>query len=96
MYSLSQQYPSKRAFITGAASGLGKAFATELASDGWTIGMADNNLIELQKAVEEMKALGANALIYSLDVSDKDQYKSVSQQFLTEAGALICFLIMLV
>ncbi|TAH12251.1 MAG: SDR family NAD(P)-dependent oxidoreductase [Sphingobacteriia bacterium] len=88
MYSLSQQYPSRRAFITGAASGLGKAFATELASDGWTIGMADNNSIELQKAVEEMKALGANALMYSLDVSDKDQYKLVSQQFLTDAGGI--------
>ncbi len=88
MYELSKQYTSKRAFITGAASGLGKAFATELAGDGWTIGMADNNSIELQKAVEEMKALGANALMYQLDVSDKDQYKMVAEQFLQNAGGI--------
>ncbi len=88
MYELSKRYTSKRAFITGAASGLGKAFATELAGDGWTIGMADNNSIELQKAVEEMKALGANALMYQLDVSDKDQYKMVAEQFLQDAGGI--------
>jgi len=88
MYELSKQYVSKRAFITGAASGLGKAFAIELARDGWTIGMSDNNSIELQKAVEEMKALGANALMYQLDVSDKDQYKIVAEQFLKDAGGI--------
>ena len=88
MYELSKQYVSKRAFITGAASGLGKAFATELAGDGWTIGMADNNSIELQKAVAEMNALGANALMYQLDVSDKDQYKIVAEQFLKDAGGI--------
>lgn len=88
MYQLSKQYASKRAFITGAASGLGKAFATELAGDGWTIGMADNNSIELKKAVAEIKALGANALMYQLDVSDKDQYKTVAAQFLQDAGGI--------
>lgn len=88
MYELSKQYTSKRAFITGAASGLGKAFATELAGDGWNIGMSDNNSIELEKAVEEMKALGANALMYQLDVSDKNQYKTVAEQFLQDAGGI--------
>lgn len=88
MYQLSKDYTLKRAFITGAASGLGKAFATELAGDGWTIGMSDNNLVELEKAVDEMKALGANALMYQLDVSDKVQYKIVAEQFLKDAGGI--------
>ena len=88
MYSLSQRYPSKRAFITGAASGLGKAFAIELAAEGWTIGMADNNAIELEKAVDEIKSLGANTLMYLLDVSDKTQYKMVSAAFLADAGGI--------
>jgi NADP-dependent 3-hydroxy acid dehydrogenase YdfG len=88
MYAFSEQYPAKRAFITGAASGLGKAFATELAGDGWTIGMADNNTIELQESARQIKELGANVLIYQLDVSDKDQYKLVSEQFLADAGGI--------
>ena len=64
MYQLSQNHPQKRAFITGAASGLGKAFATELAKEGWTIGMADINIIELQKAAAEMEQLGGNPFFF--------------------------------
>lgn len=88
MYALSALYPAKRAFITGAASGLGKAFATELAGDGWTIGMADNNPIELRESAQEIKALGAHVFIYQLDVSDKDEYKTVAAQFLADAGGI--------
>lgn len=37
MYVLNNRYPQKRAFITGAGSGLGGALAIALAKDGWTI-----------------------------------------------------------
>jgi hypothetical protein len=44
MYALSQKYPHKRAFITGAGLWLRKSHLRwSLAADGWTIGMADNN-----------------------------------------------------
>ena len=88
MYQLSQNHPQKRAFITGAASGLGKAFATELAKEGWTIGMADINIIELQKAAAEMEQLGGNPFFFLLDVSDKEQYKKVAEEFLSKAGGI--------
>ena len=42
-YTLSETYPQKRAFITGAASGLGKALCILLSKDGWTIGISDIN-----------------------------------------------------
>ena len=54
MYLLSKTHPQKRAFITGAASGLGKAFCIELAKDGWTIGIADINLRDLAVTAEEI------------------------------------------
>lgn len=88
MYQLSHTHPSKRAFITGAASGLGKAFCAELAKDGWTIGMADINVKELETVSEEITALGAKTLLYPLDVSDKDQYGKVATAFLAEAGGI--------
>lgn len=88
MYALSAIYPTKRAFITGAASGLGKAFATELASDGWTIGMADNNATLLAQTAQEIQALGATIFSYHLDVANKYQYKTVSAQFLQDVGGI--------
>lgn len=88
MYQLSQTHPHKRAFITGAASGLGKAFAYELAPDGWTIGMADINAAELEKAAFEVETRGGKAISYQLDVSDKIQYQIVANAFLTETGGI--------
>ncbi len=88
MYQLTQTHPHKRAFITGAASGLGKAFANELAADGWLIGMADINVKELEAAAADITKRGGFPLVYPLDVSDKDQYKIVSEAFLSEAGGI--------
>ena len=88
MYQLTKSHPAKRAFITGAASGLGRAFAHELATDGWTIGMADINEAELAAAAAEVEAMGGKALTYRLDVSDKVQYKEVSDAFLQDAGGI--------
>jgi NADP-dependent 3-hydroxy acid dehydrogenase YdfG len=88
MYLLSKNYPEKRAFITGAASGLGKAFSIELAQEGWTIGMADINMDELTTAAAEVVSLGGKPITFHLDVSDKIEYKVVSASFLEQAGGI--------
>ena len=43
--SLEKRFPSKRAFVTGAASGLGHAICSRLAQHGWKIGIADINTL---------------------------------------------------
>ena len=88
MLALSVTYPQKRAFITGAASGLGKAFCMDLAKDGWTIGMADNNVVTLEAAAADITAAGGKPLLFPLDVSDKDQYQQVAADFLHQAGGI--------
>lgn len=88
MYLLSRSHPAKRAFITGAASGLGKAFCIELAKDGWNLGMSDINVKELETAAAEINVLGAKTWLYPLDVSDKEQYAKVAQAFLADAGGI--------
>jgi len=88
MLTLSTTYPQKRAFITGAASGLGKAFCMDLAKDGWTIGMADNNVVALEAAAADIAAAGGKPLLFPLDVSDKDQYQQVAADFLHQAGGI--------
>jgi NADP-dependent 3-hydroxy acid dehydrogenase YdfG len=88
MLQVTKKYPNKHAFVTGAGSGLGLALCKELAADGWTIGMSDINEVALQNATEEISRLGGSPLSYSLDVSDKDQYRVVADKFLAKTGRI--------
>jgi NADP-dependent 3-hydroxy acid dehydrogenase YdfG len=87
-YALSSQHPQRRAFVTGAASGLGKALCIELAKDGWTLGIADINADGLAQAAAEFEKLGAKTLRFQLDVADREQYRLVAQDFLKAAGGI--------
>ncbi|MDZ4714164.1 MAG: SDR family NAD(P)-dependent oxidoreductase [Cytophagales bacterium] len=87
-YKLSTTYPRRRAFVTGAASGLGKALCTELAADGWTLGIADLNAEKLKEAAAEFTSQGAAVFPFHLDVSDRDAYQTVAGDFLQKAGGI--------
>jgi NADP-dependent 3-hydroxy acid dehydrogenase YdfG len=87
-YQLTEQYPGKRAFLTGAASGLGKEFGKALAQDGWTLGIADINEEQLLVASKEFEALGGKTIPYFFNVSDKVRYQQVATDFLTKAGGI--------
>jgi NAD(P)-dependent dehydrogenase (short-subunit alcohol dehydrogenase family) len=88
MYKLSEKYPQKRAFITGAASGLGKTLCLELARDGWTIGICDLNPQQLELTAAEIEQAGGKALSFTLDVSDKGRYKEAVESFLDQTGGI--------
>ncbi len=88
MYALSSHYTQKRAFITGAASGLGKALCLELAADNWTIGLSDVNQKQLAITYREIEHLGGKPISFPLDVSDKNQYRSVAEDFLQQTGGI--------
>ena len=67
---LSRRFPSKRAFITGGASGLGLAMAQLLARDGWTLGVLDLDREALERAVTQLRTSGAaNVTAYPGDVA---------------------------
>lgn len=82
LYKLTDEFPQKRAFITGAASGLGKALSLKLAKDNWTIGLCDFHQDNLALTQHEVTARGGKAISYTLDVSDKIQYSTVVTEFL--------------
>jgi NADP-dependent 3-hydroxy acid dehydrogenase YdfG len=73
---LNESYPTKTAFITGAASGLGAAFARLLAKNEWTLHLSDldsEGLEELSKTL-----IGARSIHrHVLDVSNRERYKQV-------------------
>jgi len=67
---LELKYPRKRAFVTGAASGLGLALCEHLAARGWRLLIADINAPRLAEADKKLQSLGATTLPVVLDVTD--------------------------
>jgi NADP-dependent 3-hydroxy acid dehydrogenase YdfG len=70
---LSSRFPRKRAFITGAGSGLGLALAKALAADGWTLGLFDRNLERLTAVEAEFADAGVRLVAYPGDVTQADE-----------------------
>jgi len=62
----------KSAFITGAGSGIGKALAHQLASEGASVFITDINEKDLRTTEEELKQKQVNVQARVLDVADKD------------------------
>lgn len=87
-FRLSQKYPEKRAFITGAGSGLGLSFARALAEDGWNLGITDINQQSLDDAVVAVKSSGGNPSSYKFDVSNYDDFESAVKQFTQKHGGI--------
>lgn len=70
---LARRFPAKRAFITGASSGLGLELARALGSDGWTLGLFDRNVERLAHVEEELSGAGLTVLAYPGDVINADE-----------------------
>lgn len=62
--------PTKVAVVTGAGQGIGKASASHLAADGYTIVVADIRNEAAQQTVDELEHRGAQAVPVRVDVSD--------------------------
>ena len=74
----------KVAFITGAASGIGRATAELFAEHGWWIGAADRDTEGLEKLRD---VIGKdNCRPWRLDVTDKPTYDAVIAELAEETG----------
>ncbi|MGE2720427.1 SDR family oxidoreductase [Mycolicibacterium celeriflavum] len=66
-------FANKRCFLTGAASGIGRATALKLAAEGAELYLTDRDAEGLEKTVVDARSLGAEVAEYrALDVSDYD------------------------
>ena len=75
---INQKFPSKRAFVTGAASGLGLAICERLATGGWKLLIADINADRLAQAEEKLRALGAEIHSLVIDVTQYDALQNAA------------------
>ncbi|MBZ9905651.1 SDR family oxidoreductase [Mesorhizobium sp. BR115XR7A] len=68
------------AVITGASSGIGKAFAERLASDGYDIVLVARRRDRLESVAREIKAAGASAEIIVADLAQSHGLDMVEQR----------------
>jgi NAD(P)-dependent dehydrogenase (short-subunit alcohol dehydrogenase family) len=82
----------KTAVITGAASGMGRAFAERFADEGMNIVLADVEVPRLQEATESVKGRGVDAIAVPTDVSDADAVERLRDAALARFGRvnLVC------
>lgn len=58
------------ALITGAGNGIGRAYASALAADGWMVGIADIDGDAANSVAEEIASQGGRAMPLECDVAD--------------------------
>lgn len=85
---LAGRFPAKRAFITGAASGLGRAIGAELAAEGWRLGLLDLSAPRLAEAEAGLRAAGAVTLAYAGDVACESFVAASVADFAAQANGL--------
>ena len=61
------------ALVTGAATGLGRAYAVRLAAEGAHVCAADVNFAGVQKTARLVAAEGRKALAVEMDVTSEEQ-----------------------
>jgi NAD(P)-dependent dehydrogenase (short-subunit alcohol dehydrogenase family) len=74
------------AVITGAASGFGLEASRIAAREGMRVVMADVQDDALQRAAQEVRALGAEVLPYRLDVSRSEEVEALAAATLARFG----------
>jgi NAD(P)-dependent dehydrogenase (short-subunit alcohol dehydrogenase family) len=81
-------FNDKIAVVTGAASGLGRGFCTQMAENGATIVAADINLEGAQETVEMIEARGGKAEAVHIDATDYAKVKAMIEDTVAKHGRL--------
>ena len=76
---------SRIALVTGAGSGIGRAVATALAKDQWTVVMAGRRLAPLEQAAREA---GSRCIAMPCDVRDEASVEALFARIEKEVGRL--------
>ena len=81
--TLAARHPARRAFITGAASGLGRALALRLGGTGWRLGLNDADAAGLAKVAAEA---GGTPALFPFNVADPHAWNAAETGFLDAHG----------
>jgi meso-butanediol dehydrogenase/(S,S)-butanediol dehydrogenase/diacetyl reductase len=78
----------KSVIISGAGSGIGRAFALALASEGAKVGVLDLNEAAAQKVVDAINGSGGGAIALTANVSNRAEVRAAFEKFVGWAGKL--------
>jgi NAD(P)-dependent dehydrogenase (short-subunit alcohol dehydrogenase family) len=81
----------KKAIITGATKGIGRAIADLLAAEGCDVAICARSEDEVDETVRAIGKLGVNAVGASVNVRDGDAYKAWLEKAATELGGCDVF-----
>jgi len=82
------QLGGKTAIVTGGASGMGKAIAHLLASEGVEVWVADINEAGAGATTSAINAAGGKARAVSLEVASREQWQALVARALAESGKI--------
>ena len=78
----------KKAIITGAGKGIGRATALALAKEGVSLGLLARTEEDLKKVADEVNDSGVQVAIATADVSSNDQVTSAVDKLINELGSV--------
>jgi meso-butanediol dehydrogenase/(S,S)-butanediol dehydrogenase/diacetyl reductase len=78
----------KAIIITGAGSGMGRAFSLRLAREGATVGVLDVRKEASEEVCQELTAAGHKGIPLAADVSKRDQVSAAFDRFIERTGQL--------
>lgn len=78
----------KKALITGAGKGIGKALALALAQEGVSVALLARTTADLEKAAEEVTAFGVEAFVVQADVASLDSVNVAAEKVLNAFGTI--------
>ncbi|MDC0713326.1 SDR family oxidoreductase [Stigmatella sp. ncwal1] len=78
----------QRIFITGGASGLGRALALRFARAGWQVCIGDIQDARGAEVLAELKALGSQALYLPCDVRREEDLRAVAERLEADWGGV--------
>ncbi|MCA3342834.1 MAG: glucose 1-dehydrogenase [Roseomonas sp.] len=87
---MTRDLEGKSALVTGGASGIGRATALAFAREGARVAVADIMQDAAQRTVNEIKAMGGQALAIACDVTDDDAVKAMIAATVDAFGSLDC------
>jgi short-subunit dehydrogenase len=86
--TLNDAVDGKTILITGGSSGIGEAAAHKIAEAGGEVVLVARTMEKLEKVATDIRAGGAQAHVYSCDLSDMDAIAAMADQVLTDLGGV--------